>query len=166
MVFREPIIGESSVKYNGVFDMPLLYKKLHGWILREGFKLPKEVKYVERIKPFGKIIDFTWKTSKEELDGYVVMELEVKFLLIGLTEVELDRPSGKIKLNKADASFSFSATLVRNPGNKAWSDGSVMAKVYDRYIIADQLDKFRIDLYKKTEKLVDETKTFLALYRF
>lgn len=162
---RDVIVGESSVKYSGVFDMPLLYRRIQEWLTRMRFSAPKEVKYVERIKPFGKVIDFVWKTSKKELDDYVKLEMEIKFLIIGLQEVEVDSPNGKLKLNKGEVQINFSSAMVRNDKGD-WADDSMFRKIYERYIIADNIERLKIDLYKNTEAVVDETKNFLALYRF
>ena len=162
---RDTIVGGSEVKYNGVFDMPLLYRRINEWLLRARFAPFKEVKYVERVKPFGKIIDFTWKTSKKDLDEYVLLEMEIKFLLVGLTEVEVDSQNGKLKLNKADLQITFSSWMMRN-NKKDWDDKSLFKRIYERYIIRDVLERLKISLYKDTETIVDETKNFLALYRF
>ncbi|HZX12449.1 MAG TPA: hypothetical protein VFE88_03250 [Candidatus Nanoarchaeia archaeon] len=167
MAEADPIIKEARIKYSGAFDLLLLYKKLEAWIKRQRFKSVKEVRYAERVKPLGKVVDITWMASKSEVDEYLRMELEVKFLIVGLNEVELDRPSGKIKLNKGDLELTFSSSLVRNGKNPPdWSDQSLFRRVYEKFIIADQIEKFKIELYKDTEKVMDETKGFLALYRF
>ena len=165
MVDKDPIIKEAKIKYSGVFDLELLYKKIQEWAKRLKFDEIKEVKYVERVKPFGKVIDFVWKTSKEELDGYIGMELEIKFLIAGLTDIELDRPSGKIKLNKGSLEVAFSSTLVRN-AKKGWGNKSLIKKLYERFIIPEQIENFKIGLYKDTEDMINETKNFLALYQF
>ena len=162
---RDTIVGESSVKYNGVFDMPLLCRRINEWLLRARFGPPKEIKYVERVKPFGKVIDFVWKTSKKDLDDYIKMEMEIKFLIVGLTEVEVDSPNGKLKLNKADIIITFSSGLIRND-KKEWADKSLIRRIYEKYIIKDVIERLKINLYKDTEMIVDETKNFLALYRF
>ena len=57
MAERDPIISGAKVKYTGAFDAQLLYRKMQEWVKRAKFPLPKEVRYVERVKPFGKIID-------------------------------------------------------------------------------------------------------------
>ena len=162
---KDVIIAESKVKYIGVFDLLLLYKKLQRWIKERRFAEVKEVKYVERIKPFGKILDLVWETSRSEVGEYLSLELEVKILAVGINDVEVDTPSGKLKLNKAELEITFSSALVRN-NKKEWADTSLLKRIYEKYIIVNQIEHFKIELYKDTEKLVDETKNFLALYRF
>src|SRR3989338_4750674 len=155
----------ATVKYTGVFDLSLLYKRLNGWILREKWKGVKEKRYVERIKPFGKIMDIEWQCPRPELDGYLEINLSVKFLLIGINEVEIDRPSGKIKLHKGDLEIQFATSFVRNAKNE-WSDKSLAKKIYEKFLIGPQIENYKIEAYKNTEKIIDETKNFIALYRF
>ena len=162
---KDPIIKEGKVKYSGPFDLELLYKKLQEWIRRARFKPPQEKRYVERVKPFGKIVDIAWETSKAQLDEYLKMELEVRFLIVGLSDIEVDQGGKKVKLQKADLEITFSSALVRNAKSE-WTDKSVMRKLYERYIIPDKVEYYKIELYKDTEKVMDETKNFLALYRF
>ena len=163
----DPIIKDSHVKYSGVFDAQLLYKKMDEWVKRAKFGKIREVKYVERVKPFGKIIDFSWECNKSELGGYIGIELKIKFLIVGLTEVEVDQGGSKLKLNKADLDVTFSSELIRNADkNAGWNDKSVLRKLYERFIVKNQIEHFKIGLYKDTEKIIDETKNFLALYRF
>ena len=61
----------------------------------------------------------------------------------------------------------FNSTVVRNAKKDAgWNDKSLLRKLYERYIINDNIENYKIVLYKDTEKIMDETKNFLALYRF
>ncbi len=165
MADKDPILDGVKVRYTGVFDATLLYKRLAEWIKKEKFKEPKEVRYVERVKPIGKIIDIVWTSSREELDGYILMELDLKIFIVGMNDVELDRPNGKLKLNKADLEISFTATLIRNAKNE-WNDKSLFKRFYEKYFIAQSIESFKIKLYRDTEKIIDETKNFLALYSF
>lgn len=162
---RDVIVKEGKVKYTGPFDLELLYRKLQEWIKRARFKAPREKRYVERVKPFGKIVDISWDASKEQLDGYLRMELEVKFLIVGLGDIEVDQGGRKIKLQKGDLEITFSSTLVRNAKGE-WPDKSVMRRLYERYVVPEKVEFYKIELYKDTEKVMDETKNFLALYRF
>lgn len=157
------VIDSAKVKYSGEFDMSLLYKNLQDWIKRAKFGSVREVKYVERVKPFGKIIDIVWETSKKALDGYLKQELSVEILIVGLSDVEIMRDGKKLKVNKADLDITFSSSLVRNASER-WGDKSFMKRIYETHIISDLIEAHKIELYQDTEQVISETKGFLALY--
>lgn len=168
MAKEDSIIKGAKIKYKGTFDFKLLYKKLREWLMREKYADPCEVgekKYSEKIKPTGKQMEVVWSTSKKEEGGYFSLIMDIKLFVNNLNEVEVDKDGKKIKLDNCEIEMEFSSKLVRNPDGK-WDENSFMFKAYERYIIADKIEQFKIDVYKDTNKLMDEVKSFLSLYRY
>ncbi len=166
---EDSIISDSKIKYKGNFDLKLLYKKLREWLLREEYSDPcsdgGEKKYAERVKPGGKQVEIVWNTSKGEEGGYFSLQIKIEFFINNLNEIDADRNGRKIKLDSGEAEVKFSSILVRN-ADKKWNEKSLMFKIYERYIIRDKIEHFKIELYKDTNKLIDEVKNFFNLYRF
>ncbi|MBS3152743.1 hypothetical protein J4230_05010 [Candidatus Woesearchaeota archaeon] len=165
---EDAIIRGAKIKYKGTFDFNLLYRKLREWLIREKYSDPcesGEKKYSERIKPSGKQIEVVWSTSKGEEGGYFSLNIDIKFFVIDLTEIEVEKDGKKIKMDKCEVEIEFSSKLIRN-ANKAWDEDNLMFKLYERYIVGDKTEQFKIELYKDTNKLMDEVKNFFNLYRF
>ena len=93
------------------------------------------------------------------------MNIDIKFFVIDLTEIEVEKDGKKIKMDKCEVEIEFSSKLIRN-ANKAWDEDNLMFKLYERYIVGDKTEQFKIELYKDTNKLMDEVKNFFNLYRF
>lgn len=165
---EDTIISGAKVKYKGTFDLGLLYKNLRDWFMRVDFADPcesGEKKYSERVKPGGKQIEVVWETKKKWEGGYFSLQINISFFITGLNEVEVEREGKKIKLDNADIEIVFNSSLVRN-ADKKWNEDSFMFKFYERYIIPDKIEHFKIELYKNTNALIDEVKNFFNLYRF
>lgn len=165
---KEDTIIDTKVKYKGVFDLELLYIKLREWLLREDFSDPVkagEKKYSEKVKPFGKLLEIVWESSKDEESGYFKTVIKISFYVTGLNEVEVERNGKTIKLDKGEIDIKITSNLKRNAKND-WNENSLFFKVYERYIIKDKIEDHKIKCYKDTTDLVEETKNFLNMYSF
>ena len=91
--------------------------------------------------------------------------MKIKFFVNGLNEVEVDRDGKKIKLDNCEINIEFDSSVIRN-SNKKWDEDGLMFKIYERYIIKDKIEQFKIELYKDTNNIIDKAKNFLNLYRF
>ncbi|MBI2148499.1 hypothetical protein HYU23_02370 [Candidatus Woesearchaeota archaeon] len=165
---EDSIISGAKIKYKGTFDFKLLYKNLRDWFMREKYSDPcekGEKKYSEKIKPSGKQVEIVWDTSRGEEVGYFSLQMNVKFFVNNLNEAEVERDGKKIKIDNGEVEMEFSSKLVRN-ADKKWDENSLMFKLYERYIIKDKIEQFKIEIYQDTNKLMDEVKNFFNLYRF
>lgn len=158
-----PIISDSKVKYRGVFDLGLVYNKLRFWIMETGYSEPHEIKYVEKIKPGGKDIEIIWESERSEEDGFFKFTIGVKFYATRLNDVEVDKEGRKLKLQKGDLWLYFDAKFIVN-ANKKWEENGLMYKLYEKFIIKDKLDHYKIELYTEANKIMAEVKDFLNLY--
>ena len=169
MVKEDSIISDVKIKFKGNFDLKLLYKKLREWLKREGYSDPceggGEKKYSERVKPEGKQLEILWGTKKGAEAGYFSQEIDISFFLNGLKEVEVDNDGKKLKLESCEIEMKFNSKLVRN-ASKQWEEHSMMFKLYERFVVKYKIDEHKIQVYKDTNKLIDEVKSFFSLYRF
>ncbi len=162
---EETLYSDAKVKYNGIFDLSLLYKRLRGWYMNSGYGEPKEIKYAEKVKPDGKQLEIVWEASKKEEADYFELWQGVKFYVTRLNEVEVDKDGQKLKLDKCNIELTFSSKIIMN-ANKKWDESSLMFRLYERFIIKYRVEELKIDAFRDTTKMMDEVKNFLNLYRF
>lgn len=163
---KEDTVIDTKITYKGVFDFELLYLKLREWLLREGYSDPVqdgEKKYAEKVKPFGKIMEIVWESSKEEEKGYFKNLIKISFYGMGINEAEVEREGKVLKLDRGEVQIKFSSGLVRNAKGD-WDESSMMFRIYERHIIKDKIEHFKIECYKDTNDLIEEAKNFLNLY--
>jgi len=165
MAKEDVIFSRSKLRYNGSFDLTNIYKKLRMWIIQQGYSDPEEEKYVEKIKPEGKTIEFVWKTTKDKEGGYFCLAIKIEFFYKFIKDKEETYKGKKIKLDNGEAELFISSTLVRNASGK-WNEHGLMFKIYEKYIIADKIEDYKIELYKDTNSLMEEIKNYLNLYKF
>jgi len=161
------IIGkEIKLKFNGIFDMSDLYRKMKFWLEWNGYGPEKgmEKAYIEKIKPNGKQIEIKW-VAINDVSNYVKAVIEVTFFVLGLESVEIDKEGKKIKTKKGDIELRITGYLVLNADDK-WNDNSFVNKVYKKFILKKNIDGYKIDLYDDLYDLHDEIKSYLNLQQF
>ena len=157
------IYKDAQLKLKGIYDLKLMYKKIYEWLQDEGFEI-KEKYYVERIKPFGKIIEFEWECQQSEGE-YFKYQINLKCFVIGANQIEVEKDNEKLKLTKSELELTFNAKLIRNANNK-WADDSFIKKLYEEYFIKDEIEHQKIEVYKEVHDLMAEIKNFINLYHF
>jgi hypothetical protein len=162
------IIDSAKIKWKGHFDFKVLYNKLKDWLVNEGYGEPKEKLYAEKIKPTGsKNMEIVWTASKIEED-YFGLLIKIQFFGINIEDVEVTNDEGKkLKLNNGEIEIKFTSVLTLDI-NSRFGKGpniSIQQKFYEKYIILDNIEKQKIELYEKTMDIIDLTKNYLNLYR-
>lgn len=161
------VIGkELKLKFNGIFDMNDLYRKMKFWLEWNGYGPEKgmEKMYVERIKPNGKQIEIKW-VAENDVSNYINGVIEITFFVIGLESVEIEREGKKVKTKKGDIEIRLTGYLVLNTAGK-WDDNGFINKIYKRFILKKNIDGYKIDLYNDLYDLHDEIKAYLNLQQF
>jgi len=164
---EDVIFSRAKLKYNGPFDIKELYRKTRIWLMQEGYSDPskKEEKYLEKIKPEGKTIEILWVTSKDKEAGYFRLKIEVEFFLKQIKEGETEYKGRKVKSDTGEIEMFISSSLIRN-ANQKWNEHGMMFKLYEKYMIPDKIEDFKINIYKDTNDLMEEIKNHFNLYKF
>lgn len=165
MAKEDTIFSRSKLRYNGSFDLTDIYKKLRVWIMQGGYSDPEEEKYVEKVKPEGKTIEFVWKTTKNKEGGYFRFTIKIEFFYKFIKEKEETYKGRKIKLDNGEAEIFISSSLIRNANGK-WNEHGLMFKIYEKYVIPDKIEDYKIEVYKDTNLLMEEIKNYISLYKF
>ncbi len=158
----EEIYPSGKYKWKGTVDLKLFYKSLWGWLEDGGYGVV-EKKYGERVKPFGKQIEFVWVATKKE-GKYFKKQIDLDFFAIGVQDADVERDGKQLKLQKCELEVGFKAEITLNASDE-WHDGFVHT-VYKDHILKDKIDEEKIGLYDNVHDLVSEMKTFLELYHF
>lgn len=162
------VIGKDlKVKYNGIFDLNDMYRKMKFWLEWHNYGPEKgmEKQYTERIKPNGKQIEIRW-TATDEVSTYVNKVIEVTFLVLGLESIEIDKDGKKIKTKKGDVEMRFTGYLVLNVGDQLGEDLSWTNRIYKRFILKRNIETYKIELYDDLTEFQDEVKGYLTMQQF
>ncbi len=161
------VVPAVKLKWKGIFDFEGLYKKMKFWLEFQGYgderKNFREEKYVEQVKPTGKIYEIVWKGEKN-ISDYFSFIIKITFLGLNIEQVETQKEGKKVKMSKGEIEIKFTAILVKNRQNK-WKPDSFIKKIYENFISRDRIEEYKIDIYKKLYELHDEVKAYLDLSR-
>jgi len=157
-----------KVKWKGIFDFNDLYRKMKFWLDFQGYGNEKsnfkEEKYIERIKGNSKNLEIRWKGEKNVSD-YFSFVITITFLVIGLSEIEIENEGKKLPMNKGEVEIKFTAELVKNRSGK-WKKDSWLRSFYERFVVRDRIENYKIELYKKLYSFHDEVKAYLEIHEF
>ncbi len=160
---EDVIYDRTKLKYVGNFDFKDMYKRFRIWITQNQYSDPREIKYIEKITPAGKTVEFVWETSKFKED-YFELKIEIEFFIKGLKDAEADFKGRKIKLDNGEIEVAFTSRLIRNC-NKKWDEHGLIFKLYEKYIIAEYIEQFKIDVYRDTNRFMEELKNYFNLFK-
>ncbi|MBU1203622.1 MAG: hypothetical protein KKG60_00960 [Nanoarchaeota archaeon] len=156
-----------KLKWKGMLDLDLLYKEIKRWLEDKGFfkEQTSEKKYTERKYPGGiKNVYINWK-NENKVSDYFRYHIDVDFLLLGISDVELQLPDGnKKKVQKGD--FEIKIMAYVQTGSEEWDKMKALEKMYYNLIIRRRLEAYQRDLYDKTYKFQVMIKDFFIKGEF
>lgn len=157
-----------KMKWKGIFDFTDLYKKMKFWLDFQGYgdekSVFKEEKYIERIKGDAKNLEIKWRGEKKVSD-YFSFVISLTFLVLGMKEIEVESEGRKLPMNKGEVEIKFTAELIKNRQGK-WKKDSWGKKFYERFVVRDRIEDYKIELYKKLYSFHDEVKAYLEIHEF
>lgn len=159
------MIYSTKVKWKGNFDFLGLYLHIKQWLEQEGYGTPYEKLYTLRLKQGGKDVEIVWETSKKEgQKEYFLFSLGIEFYGTGLSDAQLNLEDGRvIAAEKGTIEIRLVMHLEQN-AQETWNEGFIH-ELYEKYILRENIDLMKIQAYKDTMDLVEETKKYLQLYK-
>ena len=151
----------AKLKWNGIYDMNNVYKKMKQWFDSKGYDF-KETQYLERAKPNGTQLEISWKATKKASD-YFLYTIEVLFLVIGMNKVEVERDERKFKLEKGEIEIQFTAYLIKDYKDR-WKEMPLRRNIYEKFIVKDRIEGYKGEVYENVYGLMSEVKTMLELF--
>lgn len=162
MAEKEAIFSSTEIKWVGVIDLSVFYKKLREWLIIKKYKDIAETKYVEKIKPNGKTIEIVWKCTRKDVD-YFNFVINIEFSFTGVSDAEVEKDGKRIKLSKVEAEVKISSEIIKDPKDD-WKNKPYMRNLYEKYVIKHKIEEAKIECYKNTSDLIEELKNYFALY--
>lgn len=142
-----------KIKKDGIVDFSELYRSTKKFLEDYGFLKSEhtlEKKYIERKKPDGvKQLEIAWYAEKK-ISGFFKYVIKIWFLVIGMTDVELQQGNIKRKLQKGSFEIRMDAYIETD---KSWDKISGLKKIYLNLIIPKRLEEYKIDLEDKSYKI-------------
>lgn len=162
MVEKDQIYAE-KVKYTGIWDFKKIYRFVWDWFTDAGYQIT-EKGYTEKIKPEGKELEIKWE-AKRKISDYFRFVIKANWLILGMTEVEVQKEGAKVKMNKGYVEIKFVAILEKDYEHR-WENNAFvkfLRGVYDRYIIKARIDKYEASLLGEVDEVIAQAKSFLAI---
>jgi len=156
-------IFSTKVKYTGIWDFKQIYRFLYDWFVDQGYKIV-EKGYTEKIKADGKEIEVHWE-AKRKISDYFQFLIKSDWMILGMSETEVQKEGVKMKMNKGYIEIKFTAVLVKDYEHR-WENTAFLKflrGVYDRYIIKSRVEGYEDKLLAEVDEVVAQAKSYLAI---
>ncbi|MEK6833066.1 MAG: hypothetical protein AABY32_03375 [Nanoarchaeota archaeon] len=157
-------IFSSKVKYEGVWDFKDFYKFCYQWLTEETALDVIENKYKEKIVGDSKNITIEW-TGLRKVTDYFKFQIEVKFEVMSLVNVEITRDGKKIKMNKGVVEMTVKGTLIRDYEGKFEKTPAkkFLRGIYEKWVIYSRIREYEAKLIEDCNEFLAQAKAFLDL---
>jgi hypothetical protein len=157
-------IFSSKIKYDGILDFKDFYKFCYQWLTEEAGLDVIENKYAEKISGDSKNIKVEWGGSRKVTD-YFKFGVDVRFEVLNLTTVEIQKDGRKIKTNKGSIEISIKGTLIRDYEGKfeKTSTQKFMRGIYEKWVIYSRIKEYEGKLVGDCDEFLSQAKAFLDL---
>lgn len=167
MVEKDFIAKDLRVRQKGIFDMNELYKTMFRWFSQHNYDF-QEKEYIDKVQPDGgRVLELGW-WSYRKISDYVRFRIKVKFLVVGLKDIEIEVDGMKRKTNSGDCEIRFTAWIETDYEGK-WEANPItkfFREFYNKYIMRSRIEDYETELHEELYELMGEVKAFLNLYKF
>jgi len=161
---EKDILWGTKVKHKGIFDFKELYRILYEWFQSEDYNLG-EKSYKESVGAGGsKQVEIEWEAYRN-ISDYFRFTIKVGWLILGMTETEVEIDGVKQKMNKGQLELSIKSVLVKDYESR-WETKpfiKFLRTLYDKYLIPARIENYEGKLLGEMDELVAQVKSFLSL---
>ena len=161
---EKDVILKEKVKYAGYGKFSDSYSYAFDWIKQEGYTVVEE-QYTEKVKGSSKDIDIVWKATKKITD-YFRIELDLKWKVLGMEDVEVEVDGKKKKMNKfVEIGLEIKGNLVKDYQNQ-WNKSATtkfFKEIYNKFVIPSRTEKMKDEVEKIVQDFKEEIKAVLEL---
>src|SRR3989338_4097744 len=160
-----PSTGGLKIRWQGTTDFANVYKNMKLWLEDRGFVDEKtlEKKFTERRFAGGiKNLEISWECSKK-ISNYFTYNMKITFLILGMSEAEVQIGDIKRKLDKGDFEIRIKGWV--GVGNPDWEKSSFIDSVYFNFIGRRRLEEHKVVYYTLLYQFVDHVKENFGLTR-
>ncbi|MBS3083506.1 hypothetical protein J4423_01745 [Candidatus Pacearchaeota archaeon] len=161
---EKDVILKEKVKFVGYAKFNDLYSYAFDWVKGEGYKIIEDT-YTEKVKGNAKDLEIVWKASKKITD-YFKVEIEFKWRIFGMEDVEVEVDGKKKKMNKfVELGIEIKGTLVKDFANQWNVSGTTkfFREIYNKYVIPGRTVQMEEKVEKDVQDFKEEVKAFLEL---
>jgi len=155
---------ETKIKNKGVFDFKGVYKVLYEWLVDQGYDV-NEKGYKENIGAGGaKEIEIEWRAFRK-ISDYFRDVLELRWQILGMTNVEVEIDGVKQKMNKGQFEIRIKSVLEKDYESR-WENKpffKFLRTLYDKYLIPARIEQYEGKLLAEMDELVAQCKAYLSL---
>ena len=161
---EKDVIFSTKTKYTGIFSFKDFYRFCYDWLKDEANLDIVEDKYAEKLAGNSKDIDVLW-TGTRKITDYFKFQIEVKFRVLGLTNVEITEGGAKIKTDKGSVEIKVKGTLIRDYEGKFETSAfkKFLRAVYEKWIIPSRIEQFEDKLSDDCDEFLNQAKAYLDL---
>ncbi len=166
MAEKKIVVEEEEMEYEGLFDLKELFHEIDQWIRQHGYDRYEKKNY-EQVTEEGKEVFIELEPWKK-LSDYAKAELKVEMTFSNLKEVEIEQDDKTETYLKGKAHFVFRARLITDYENK-WEGTPLYQFIrtfIDKFVHKTQTDKFEQECAQDCDRLKEEIKAFLNLFRY
>ena len=151
----------TKVKHKGIFDLKDAYRVAYEWLIGEGYVI--EEKSNNEVVTGAKEVQIFWN-AYDKISDYFRILIEIKFHILGMTDVEVEKNGIKQKLNKGQFEFHVTGNLERDYAGK-WKNQPTkfFRKLYDKYLIPERIERYEEKVLGDVDDLVAYMKSYLSL---
>lgn len=158
-------VYSNKIKYEGVFSLKDFYQFSFDYLTNEkSFEDLTEKSYKEKIKGNEKEVEIEWE-DKKEFNDYFRHDIQVKFVVKRLKDVEVQQEGKKVKTQQGEIEIKVKGTVVSD--HKGKFDISAFYKtlrsIYENWIIPSTYEQVKEKLIKNCDDYLSQAKAFLDL---
>ncbi len=169
---KDILVAKINVENEDTFHMKNLYKLIHDWLDEEGFKDiygsrdNPEIFYLEQILASGaKEHRIWWRVIKNPQGAkYYRYFLKIDFMTLNMKSIEVMHQGYKMKTDRGNCMITIEAWLQLDYDDQ-WKEGFLkkVDRMFRYRIYREQIESYRVDLYKQTYRLQGVIKQYLKL---
>lgn len=155
---------ETQIKYVGIFNFRDFYEFCFNWLKEEMSMTVVEKIYEEKIKGNEKELKIEWTAIAKPAE-YFHFNVDVKFEIKRLADVEVTQGGKKIKTNSGEVKMKIKGTLVKDPAGQFETGGKmkVWRTMYEKFLIPSRVKQYEDVLIAKSSEFAAQIKSFLDI---
>lgn len=161
---EKDVIIKEKISYSGYGKFSDAYSYAHDWLKGEGYSVVEE-QYTEKVKGSSKDIELVWKATKQITD-YFKIELDLKWRILGLEDVEVEIDGKKKKMNKfMGIGIDIKGTLIKDYKNE-WNKSPTtkfFKELYNKFVIPSRTEQMKERVESVVQGFKEEMKALFEL---
>jgi hypothetical protein len=166
-------VRQFSLTFKHVFSMEYLYKRVHEWLVEEGYTNDGDDKWIEQLylerlsSNDARQIWIWWRTGKNGANKFFKYHLNVDFHGLNLKNDSIVVDGTKVDMNKGEVEVFITAAMELDPDGE-WNKHFFLKNKYIQNFYLNRIYKERIesaedDMVKDCARLLGAVKQYFQL---